>query len=72
MAWILMGFIVLLALLFSGVKGVALFGAGVIWLLLNASGIFVCMWIKIRVSMKIKDMFEYIRLTTFSSERRQD
>ena len=50
MAWILMGFVVLLALLFSGVRGIVLFGAGVIWLLLNASGIFVCMWIKIRVS----------------------
>lgn len=49
MAWILLGFLVLLALLFSGVRGIVLFGAGVIWLLLNASGIFVCMWIKIRL-----------------------
>ncbi|GAB6025008.1 hypothetical protein CHUAL_010119 [Chamberlinius hualienensis] len=54
MAWILLGFLVLLALLFSGIKGVALFGAGVIWLLLNASGIFICMWIKIRLRFHLE------------------
>jgi hypothetical protein len=48
--WIVLGFIVLLALLFSGVKGLALFGGGVLWLIINALGIFATMWIKIKVS----------------------
>jgi hypothetical protein len=47
--WIALGFIVLLALLFSGVKGLALFGGGVLWLIINALGIFATMWIKIKL-----------------------
>ncbi|XP_057373853.1 transmembrane protein 268-like isoform X4 [Daphnia carinata] len=46
MAWLLASFIVLLGLLFSGAKGITLFGCGVIWLIINAGAIFVCMWMK--------------------------
>uniref|UniRef100_T1JA03 Transmembrane protein 268 n=1 Tax=Strigamia maritima TaxID=126957 RepID=T1JA03_STRMM len=48
--WILFGFIILLVLLFSGVRGIGLFGGGVVWLLLNATGIFVCMWLKMKMN----------------------
>jgi hypothetical protein len=48
-AWIFTAFIVLLGLLFSGVTGLTLFGLGVMWLVLNAAAIFLCMWIKIKV-----------------------
>lgn len=50
-AWIILGFVILLSILFftSG-KQLELFGAGIAWLLLNAGAIFLCMWIKIRVS----------------------
>ncbi|KAH8285759.1 hypothetical protein KR018_002170 [Drosophila ironensis] len=48
--WILFAFTVLLALLFSGLQGVALFALGVGWLFLNAAAIFVCMWVKLRLS----------------------
>lgn len=50
MAWLLASFIVLLGLLFSGAKGITLFGCGVIWLIINAGAIFVCMWMKNKVS----------------------
>lgn len=33
----------------SGTKGLALFGGGVFWLIVNATGIFVCMWLKFKV-----------------------
>ena len=49
MAWLLASFIVLLGLLFSGAKGITLFGCGVIWLIINAGAIFVCMWMKNKV-----------------------
>ncbi|XP_068142740.1 uncharacterized protein [Drosophila tropicalis] len=48
--WILFAFTVLLALLFSGLQGVALFSLGVGWLFLNAAAIFLCMWVKLRLS----------------------
>ncbi|XP_022233110.2 uncharacterized protein LOC111081370 isoform X4 [Drosophila obscura] len=48
--WILFAFTVLLALLFSGLQGVALFALGVGWLFLNAAAIFLCMWVKLRLS----------------------
>ncbi|XP_030377511.1 uncharacterized protein LOC115626315 isoform X2 [Scaptodrosophila lebanonensis] len=48
--WILFAFAVLLALLFSGLQGAALFALGVGWLFLNAAAIFVCMWVKLRLS----------------------
>ncbi|RWS25621.1 uncharacterized protein B4U80_04728 [Leptotrombidium deliense] len=47
--WIALGFVVLLTLLFHGVKGMALFGGGVLWLIINALGIFFSMWIKIKL-----------------------
>ncbi|XP_054707873.1 transmembrane protein 268-like [Uloborus diversus] len=47
--WIMLGFIILLSLLFSGVRGLALFGGGIVWLIINAVGIFVCMWVKIKL-----------------------
>lgn len=46
MCWITLAFCVLLALLFSGIKGILLFSLGVSWLFLNAVAIFVCMWAK--------------------------
>ncbi|XP_022123701.2 uncharacterized protein LOC110999104 isoform X1 [Pieris rapae] len=48
--WITIAFIVLLSLLFSGLTGLTLFSLGVVWLILNALAIFVCMWIKLRLS----------------------
>lgn len=49
LAWVLLGFFILLCLLFSGVRGLALFGGGVVWLVVNALGIFVCMWLKFKL-----------------------
>lgn len=51
MAWIILGFVILLCILFSGLSQLALFGAGIGWLLINAAAIFFCMWVKIRVSI---------------------
>lgn len=51
--WIMLGFVILLSLLFSGVRGLALFGGGIVWLIVNAVGIFVCMWLKIKVKKYI-------------------
>ncbi|EEC00574.1 hypothetical protein IscW_ISCW000017 [Ixodes scapularis] len=48
LVWVLLGFFILLCLLFSGVRGLALFGGGVVWLVVNAMGIFVCMWLKFK------------------------
>lgn len=48
--WILFAFSVLMGLLFSGLNGIALFSLGVAWLFLNASAIFLCMWMKLRLS----------------------
>ncbi|CAB3231164.1 unnamed protein product [Arctia plantaginis] len=48
--WITLAFLVLLALLFSGLTGLMLFSLGVLWLILNAAAIFLCMWIKLRLS----------------------
>lgn len=50
MLWITLAFCVLLGLLFSGVTGILLFSLGVSWLFLNAIAIFLCMWIKLRLS----------------------
>lgn len=48
--WIILAFLVLLALLVSGLTGLTLFSLGVLWLVLNVAAIFVCMWIKLRLS----------------------
>lgn len=47
LVWVLFALSVLLGLLFSGLKGIALFSLGVGWLFLNAAAIFICMWIKL-------------------------
>ncbi|KAE8741085.1 hypothetical protein FOCC_FOCC013342 [Frankliniella occidentalis] len=52
--WILTAFIVLLSLLFSGVTGLTLFGLGVMWLVLNAAAIFLCMWVKIKLNYNLE------------------
>ncbi|GLG99765.1 Uncharacterized protein GBIM_06153 [Gryllus bimaculatus] len=54
--WIFTAFVVLLGLLFSGVTGLTLFGLGVMWLVLNALAIFLCMWIKIK--KKLQEVIE--------------
>lgn len=48
--WILFAFSVLMGLLFSGLNGIVLFSLGVGWLFLNAAAIFLCMWMKLRLS----------------------
>ena len=50
--WVALGIIILLSLLFSGAKGMTLFAGGIIWLIINSSGIFASMWIKIKVNKK--------------------
>ncbi|XP_043228681.1 transmembrane protein 268-like isoform X2 [Amphibalanus amphitrite] len=52
--WILMGFVVLIAILFAVNPGIELFGCGVIWLIVNAVAIFVCMWIKIKLNRELE------------------
>lgn len=54
--WILTAFLILLGLLFSGLTGLTLFGLGVLWLVFNAAAIFLCMWIKIKVSALDSDI----------------
>lgn len=48
--WIVFAFAVLMAMLFSGLKGIALFSIGIVWLFLNAAAIFLCMWLKLRMA----------------------
>ncbi|XP_032530206.2 uncharacterized protein LOC116779825 isoform X1 [Danaus plexippus] len=48
--WITIAFLVLLTLLFSGLTGLLLLSLGVLWLVLNALAIFLCMWIKLKLS----------------------
>ncbi|XP_051159358.1 uncharacterized protein LOC127280435 isoform X2 [Leptopilina boulardi] len=52
--WIFIGFVILLGLLFSGVTGLTLFGLGVMWLVLNAAAIFLCMFIKIKLNQNLE------------------
>lgn len=52
--WIFTGFVILLGLLFSGVTGLTLFGLGVMWLVLNAAAIFLCMFIKIKLNQNLE------------------
>ncbi|XP_014678253.1 PREDICTED: uncharacterized protein LOC106818049 isoform X2 [Priapulus caudatus] len=44
--WLLLSFVALFAILFSGLKGLNLFAAGVIWLVVNAAGIILCLFAK--------------------------
>jgi hypothetical protein len=54
--WIATGFFILLMILFSQLQHLALFGMGILWLILNAAAIFVCMWIKVRVREEARSM----------------
>lgn len=51
--WITLAVLVLLCILFSGWEGIQLFVAGMLWLLSNALGIFVAIYVKHRVSSLI-------------------
>lgn len=62
MAWIIMGFIILLCILFSGLSQLALFGAGIGWLMVNAAAIFFCMWIKIRLNKSLEQCLAEINI----------
>lgn len=50
LVWVLFAFCVLIGLLFSGLRGIPLFGLGVGWLFLNAAAIVMCMWVKLRLA----------------------
>lgn len=52
--WIFTAFVILLGLLFSGVTGLTLFGLGIMWLVLNAGAIFLCMFIKIKLNHNLE------------------
>ncbi|XP_043275338.1 transmembrane protein 268 isoform X2 [Venturia canescens] len=52
--WIFTAFVILLGLLFSGVTGLTLFGLGIMWLILNAAAIFLCMFIKIKLNHNLE------------------
>lgn len=58
--WILLAFIVLLGLLFSGLNGLVLFGLGVAWLILNAAAIFISMWLKFKLSRNLERCLAYV------------
>ncbi|KAK3878941.1 hypothetical protein Pcinc_016481 [Petrolisthes cinctipes] len=62
MAWIILGFVILLCVLFSGLSQLALFGAGIGWLLVNAAAIFFCMWVKIRLNKALEQCMAEINL----------
>ena len=73
--WIVLAFVILLSLLFSGFQNIELFACGVVWLILNAGAIFFCMWVKIKVSLitvfpRIVSTLEYF--TPLNSFRSQD
>lgn len=58
--WVLTAFIVLLALLFSGVQGLVLFALGILWLVINAAAIFLCMWIKIKLNHNLERCMAHV------------
>nr|XP_018902601.1 PREDICTED: transmembrane protein C9orf91 homolog isoform X1 [Bemisia tabaci] len=58
--WIFTAFFILLALLFSGIQGLMLFGLGVLWLIINASAIFLCMWIKIKLNHNLEKCLAHV------------
>lgn len=76
LAWLLTSFIILLAILFSGAKGIGLFGCGVVWLIINAGAIFLCMWMKNKVMrvchliLLLRFYVAYIFLRVFADEPR--
>uniref|UniRef100_A0A8D8PUZ9 Transmembrane protein C9orf91 homolog n=1 Tax=Cacopsylla melanoneura TaxID=428564 RepID=A0A8D8PUZ9_9HEMI len=58
--WVLTAFIVLLAILFSGVQGLVLFALGILWLVINAAAIFLCMWIKIKLNHNLERCMAHV------------
>ncbi|XP_015113765.1 transmembrane protein 268 isoform X1 [Diachasma alloeum] len=52
--WIFTAFVILLGLLFSGVTGLTLFGLGIMWLIMNAAAIFLCMFVKIKLNHNLE------------------
>jgi len=52
--WIVLAFVILLSLLFSGFQNIELFACGVVWLILNAGAIFFCMWVKIKLNKQME------------------
>ncbi|XP_071545600.1 transmembrane protein 268 isoform X2 [Panulirus ornatus] len=62
MLWIFLGFIILLGILFSGLSQLALFGAGIGWLMVNAAAIFFCMWVKIKLNKSLEQCLAEINI----------
>nr|XP_045605734.1 transmembrane protein 268-like isoform X3 [Procambarus clarkii]XP_045605735.1 transmembrane protein 268-like isoform X3 [Procambarus clarkii] len=62
MAWIFLGFAILLCILFSGLSQLALFGAGIAWLMINAAAIFFCMWVKIKLNKSLEQCLAEINI----------
>ncbi|XP_053641680.1 transmembrane protein 268 isoform X3 [Cherax quadricarinatus] len=62
MAWIFLGFVILLCILFSGLSQLALFGAGIAWLMINAAAIFFCMWVKIKLNKSLEQCLAEINI----------
>merc|ERR1711953_1589155 len=52
--WIFTAFMILLGILFSRQMGLVLFGLGVAWLICNAMAIFLCMWLKLKLSKSLE------------------
>ena len=52
--WIFTAFMILLGILFSKQMGLVLFGLGVAWLICNAMAIFLCMWVKLKLSKSLE------------------
>ena len=52
--WMCIAFTILLCLLFSGAVGLTLFGFGILWLILNATALFVCMFIKVKLNRNLE------------------
>lgn len=58
--WITVAFVVLLGLLFSGLTGLALFGLGIGWLVLNVAAIFLSMWIKFKLARNLERCLAHV------------
>ncbi|KAJ8934640.1 hypothetical protein NQ314_013239 [Rhamnusium bicolor] len=58
--WITLAFLVLLGLLFSGLTGLALFGLGIGWLILNAGAIFLSMYLKFKLQRNLERCLAHV------------
>ena len=52
--WISCGFLFLMSLLFSGARGVSLFAGGSLWLMMNAVGVFACIYFKFKLQQSLE------------------